>query len=116
MCFAGFLRVQIHSWNNQRFVNLAVHFIIQHKNSLQSSHLYTEFSDKEHQTELNHLKLALQKNRHDKKAIIKTINKHANKITVSDTQSDEKIHSPIYQRNNKSDWQDIKQTQYPNYL
>ncbi|XP_018355601.1 PREDICTED: uncharacterized protein LOC108756357 [Trachymyrmex septentrionalis] len=49
-------------------------------------------SDKEHlQTELNHLKLALQKNGHDKKDIIKTINKHTNKITISDTQPDEKI-------------------------
>ncbi|XP_018343101.1 PREDICTED: uncharacterized protein LOC108749083 [Trachymyrmex septentrionalis] len=49
-------------------------------------------SDKEHlQTELNHLKLALQKNGHDKKDIIKTINKHANKTTVSDIQSDERI-------------------------
>ena len=49
-------------------------------------------SDKEHlQTELNHLKLALQKNGHDKKDIIKTINKHANKTTVSDTQPDDKI-------------------------
>ncbi|XP_018349960.1 PREDICTED: uncharacterized protein LOC108753114 [Trachymyrmex septentrionalis] len=39
-------------------------------------------SDKEHlQTELNHLKLALQKNGHDKKDIIKTINKHADKTT-----------------------------------
>jgi len=49
-------------------------------------------SDKEYlQTELNYLKIALQKNGHDKKDIIKIINKHANKITVSDTQSDERI-------------------------
>ena len=48
-----------------------------------------------------------------KKDIIEIINKHANKTTVSDTQSDERILSPIYQRNNRSDWQDIKQTQYP---
>ena len=48
--------------------------------------------DKEHlQTELNHLKLALQKNGYDKKDIIKTINKHANKTMVSDTQLDERI-------------------------
>ena len=47
-------------------------------------------SDKEHlQTELNfkiNLKLTLQKNGHDKKDIIRTINKHANKTMVSDTQ------------------------------
>ncbi|XP_018309188.1 uncharacterized protein [Mycetomoellerius zeteki] len=49
-------------------------------------------SDKEHlQTELNHLKLALQKNGHDKKDITKIINKHANKTTVPDTQPDERI-------------------------
>ena len=42
-------------------------------------------SDKEHlQIELNHLKLALQRNGHGKKDIIETINKYANKITVSD--------------------------------
>ena len=51
-------------------------------------------SDKEHlQTELN---LALQKNGHNKKDIIKIINKHANKTTISDTQPDERIHSPIH--------------------
>jgi len=56
---------------------------------------------------LNHLKLALQKNRHDKKNIIKTINKHANKTMISDTiRRKNPIHSPIYQRNNRSDWQD----------
>ena len=55
-------------------------------------HRAFSISDKEHlQTELNHLKLALQKNGHDKKDIIKTINKHTNKITISDTQPDEKI-------------------------
>jgi len=71
-------------------------------------------SDKEHlQTELNHLKTVLQKNGHDKKDIIKTINKQ---ITVSDTIRENPIHSPICQRNNRSNWQDIKQTQYPNYL
>ena len=52
---------------------------IQHKNNLQSIHLYIKaftISDKEHlQTELNHLKLAVQKNGHDKKDIMKTINK-----------------------------------------
>jgi len=58
-------------------------------------------SDKEHlQTELN---LALQKNGHNKKDIIKIINKHANKTTISDTQPDERIHFPICQRNNKLD-------------
>lgn len=37
-------------------------------------------SDKEHlQTELNHLKLTLQQNGHDKKDINKIINKHINK-------------------------------------
>jgi len=42
-------------------------------------------SDKEHlQTEFNHLKLALQKNGHNKKDITKIINKHASKTTVSD--------------------------------
>ena len=42
-------------------------------------------------TELNHLKLTLQKTDTTKKDIIKTINKHANKTTVSDTQPDDKI-------------------------
>ncbi|XP_018342267.1 PREDICTED: uncharacterized protein LOC108748544 [Trachymyrmex septentrionalis] len=55
-------------------------------------HRAFSISDKEHlQTELNYLKLALQKNGHNKKDIIKTINKHANKTTVSDTQLDNKI-------------------------
>jgi len=51
--------------------------------------LYIELSisDKEHlQIELNYLKLVSQKNGHNKKDIIKTINKHANKTTVSNTQ------------------------------
>ena len=68
--------------------------ITQYKNGLQSTHLYRVFtiSDKEHlQIELNHLKLALQKNGHDKKDITKIINKHANKTTVFDTQPDERI-------------------------
>jgi len=54
-------------------------------------------SDKEHlQTEFNHLKTALQKNGHDKKDIIKTINKHANKTTVSDTiRQEDPIHSSM---------------------
>jgi len=71
-------------------------------------------SEKEYlQTEFNHLKLALQKNRHDKKDIIKTINK----TTISDTQPDERILSILqYVRNNKLDWQDIKQTQYSNFF
>ena len=53
----------------------------QHKNSLQSIHLYIELSPsltKNIYKELNHLKTALQKNGHDKKNMIKTINKHAN--------------------------------------
>jgi len=65
----------------------------QHK-SLQLTHLYIDFaiSDKEHLSiEFNHLKLVLQKNGHNKKDIIKTINKHANKATVSDIQPDERI-------------------------
>jgi len=45
--------------------------ITQHKNSQQSTHLYNRaftISDKKYlQTELNHLKLVLQKNGHDKK-------------------------------------------------
>ena len=49
-------------------------------------------SDKEHlQIELNHLKLTLQKNEHDKKNITKIINKYANKTLIFDTQLDEKI-------------------------
>ena len=49
-------------------------------------HKVFTISDKEHlQTELNYLITALQKNGHDKKNIIKTINKHANKTTISDT-------------------------------
>jgi len=55
---------------------------IQH--SLQSTHLYIELSSSL-QTELNHLKLTLQKNGHNEKNITKIINKHANKITVFDT-------------------------------
>jgi len=55
--------------------------------------LYIEFSpflNKEYLYKQNHLKLALQKNGHDKKDMIK-INKHANKTTISDTQPDKKI-------------------------
>jgi len=82
------------------------HTIIQYKKSAINSlvHRASTFSDKE-STELNHLKTALQKNGHDKKDITKTINKHANKTTVSDTQSDERLLSILpYQRNNRSDW------------
>ena len=59
----------------------------QHRNNLQSTHLYIEFSPSltKNIYRQNHLKLALQKNEHDKKDI-KTINKHANKTMVSDTQ------------------------------
>ena len=73
------------------------HTITQHKNSLQSIQLYIEPSSltKNLQTELNHLKIALQKNGHDKKDIIKTINKHANKTLVSVIQSDERILSTL---------------------
>jgi len=68
-------------------------------------------------TDRNHLKLALQKNGHDKKDIIKIINKYTNKTTVFDTtRRKDPIHFPICQTNNKSNWQDFKQTQYPNYL
>jgi len=76
-----------------RYLHAETH---QHKNSLQSTHLYIELSplpslNKEHlQTGLNHLKLALQKNGHDKKSIIKTTNKDANKM-ISDTQPSERI-------------------------
>jgi len=74
-------------------------------------HRAFNISDKEHlQTELNHLKIVLQKNGHDKKNII---NKHANKTMVSDKQSDERIHSLM---SKEQDWRDIKQIQYPNYL
>ena len=70
----------------------------QHKNSLQSTHLYIELSPsltKNIYTELNHLKLTLQKTDTTKKDIIKTINKHANKTTVSDVQLDERILSVL---------------------
>ena len=63
--------------------------ITEHKNNLQSTHLYTELSSfltKNIQTELK-----TRKTDTDKKDIIKTINKYANKTTVSDTQSDERI-------------------------
>jgi len=78
--------------------------------SLQSIHLYIELSIsyKEHlQTELK------PKNRKtDKKDIIKTINKHANKITVSDTKSNERILSILPYVKGTIDRQSIKQTQY----
>jgi len=71
---------------------LPSHIITQHENSLQSTHLYIELSPSlTKNIRLNRLKLALQKNGHDKKDIIKTINKHANKTTISDTQPDERI-------------------------
>jgi len=53
-----------------------------------NSLVYRAFTicDKKHvHTEFNHLKLTLQENGHDKKDIIKTINKHANKTTISNT-------------------------------
>ncbi|KAG5313940.1 MOS1T transposase, partial [Pseudoatta argentina] len=54
------------------------HFLVQKQSAINSLvHRALTISDKEHlQTELNHLKLAIQKNGHDKKDIIKTINKH----------------------------------------
>ena len=51
-----------------------------------------------HHHPLNHLKLVLQKNGHNKKNIIKTINKYENKTTVSDTQPDERILSTLLQQ------------------
>jgi len=39
----------------------------------------------------NHLKLALKKNGHDKKDVIKIINKYANKTMISDAQPDKRI-------------------------
>ena len=83
--------IKLQKTNTDRYL----HATTTHKNCNQFiSILYRVFtsSDKEHlQIEFNHLKILLQKNGHDKKDIIKTINKHANKTTVFDTQSDERI-------------------------
>jgi len=49
------------------------------------------------------------------KNIIKTINKQDNSFWLTIRRKDP-IHSSIDQKNNRSDWQDIKQIQYPNYL
>ena len=80
--------------HTDRYLHAKSHHPAQKQSAINSFvHRAFIISDKEHlQTELNHLKTALQKNGHDKKdIIIKTINKHANKTTDSDTQSDERI-------------------------
>ena len=79
--------------HTDRYLHVKSHHPAQKQSAINSFvHRAFIISDKEHlQTEFNHLKTALQKNGHDKKDIIKTINKHANKTTDSDTQSDERI-------------------------
>jgi len=78
-------------------VNFAVHFI-RARSSLILSYSSGPFlfyitlcwsnEEKHLQTELNYLKLALQKNGYDKKNVTKRITKHANKTTVSDRRKD----------------------------
>jgi len=66
------------------------HTITQHKESAINSLVHRAFiiSDKEHlQTELNHLKLVLQKNGHNKKDITKIINKHARQRSLTHNQT-----------------------------
>ncbi|KYN34040.1 hypothetical protein ALC56_11636, partial [Trachymyrmex septentrionalis] len=68
--------------HTDRYLHAESHHHPVQKRSAINSLVYRVFtiSDKEHlQIELNHLKLALQKNGHDKKDITKIINKHANK-------------------------------------
>ncbi|XP_018311528.1 uncharacterized protein [Mycetomoellerius zeteki] len=80
--------------HTDRYLHAESHHHPAQKQSAINSLVHRAFtiSDKEHlQTELNHLKLTLQKNGHDKKDITKVINKHANKTTVPDTQPDERI-------------------------
>jgi len=71
--------------------------------------------------EFNHLKQALQKNKHDKKNINKIISKLTNKamnpnVQLSQDEMDKKIffYSPTYKRNSESYWQDTEQIQHPN--
>ncbi|XP_018309177.1 uncharacterized protein [Mycetomoellerius zeteki] len=80
--------------HTDRYLHAESHHHLAQKQSAINSLVHRVFtiSDKEHlQTELNHLKLTLQKNGQDKKDITKVINKHANKTTVPDTQPDERI-------------------------
>jgi len=65
-----------------RYLHAESHHRPAQKQSAINSLVHKTFiiSDREHlQTELNHLKQALQKNRHDKKDINKIISKHTNK-------------------------------------
>jgi len=80
--------------HTDRYLHAEPHHHPAYKQSAINSLVHRTFtiSDKEHlQTPQPLKKLALQKNEHDKKDIIKTINKHTNKTTVSDTQPDERI-------------------------
>jgi len=72
-----------------RYLHAELHHHLTQKQSAINSFIYRAFiiSDKEHlQTELNHLKQALQKNRHDKKNINKIISKYTSKTMYSNTQ------------------------------
>ena len=80
--------------HTDRYLDAESHHHLAQTHSAINSLVHRAFtiSDKKYlQTELNHLKTALQKNGHDKKDVIKIINKHANKTTVSDKQSNERI-------------------------
>jgi len=70
--------------HTDRYLHAESHHHPAQKQSAINSLIHRAFaiSDKEHlQTELNHLKQALQKNGHNKKEIYKVISKHTNKAT-----------------------------------
>jgi len=80
--------------HTDRYLHAESHYHPAQKQS--AIHLYIEFSskmniyisDKEHlQIKLNHLKITLQKNGHDKKHIIKIINKHARQWSLTYNQT-----------------------------
>jgi len=75
------------STHTNRYLHAESHHHPAQKQSAINSLVHRVFiiSEKKTFTELNHLKIALQKNGHNKKDIIKIINKHANKTMISDT-------------------------------
>ena len=75
------------STHTNRYLHAESHHHPAQKQSAINSLVHRAFiiSEKKHLQNFNHLKIALQKNGHDKKDIIKIINKHANKTMISDT-------------------------------
>ena len=79
--------------HTDRYLHAESHHHPAQKQSVINSLVHRAFaiSDRGHlRTEINHLKQALQNNGHDKKDITKIINKHTNKTTAPNTQTDDR--------------------------